>query len=409
MGLEAAILGNRLVKSLARKLARRTAGPGPFPSEIEVPATPDEWAVIVKLGRILGVAGYQKGKKAVFALPKERRDPADWAELRGVFATDSTSGEEDVAETFRRARHVAPADAVEALKDDEMVVRFVRHGGDEVREFLRMAEWATSRLVSDAPDAPTTLSQVGADILGDSKALRAGARREVFRRVLAAVSGAEPDDVERDVFARFGIEENPFTSFVTVFAPFSFTLADGGEFDHPARLFRAGLAVQLPRQTVLRMRAVRLLDGCSHLVTSENAAPFERMVRAGVPCLYTEGYPNAAVIRLLELFARRGATADHDGDGDLDGFLIADRVAKVIPVVRVVADDVSESADVPRRSVSPRARIRWSAYLASHPGFPHSRPLRFALDHGWLEQETHEIAAHSHPLRSGGGVGVEGG
>ena len=33
--------------------------------------------------------------------------------------------------------------------------------------------------------------------------------------------------------------------------------------------------------------------------TSENTAPFARYVAAGRPALYTEGYPNYAVQRLL--------------------------------------------------------------------------------------------------------------
>lgn len=385
MGLETQLFADRRVKSLARKLARRTAGPDPLPPEIAVPATPGEWSAIAELGRILGVAGFQKGGKAVFAIPSGRRDSADWAELRAAFAQAAPGGGDAAGEMFRRARHFASAEVAEALRADDTVVRFVQRGAGEAREFLRLLEWTAKRTEDDAP---TTLSQAGADILGDSKALRAGTRREVFRRVLSAVAGADDEDGGRDAFARFGIEENPFTSSVTVFAPFLFTLENGEEFDHPARLFRDGLATQLPRQTVLRVCGVRFPNNYPHIVTSENAAPFERMVRAGVPCLYTEGYPNAAVVCLLEQFARAGATADHDGDGDLDGFLIADRVAKAIPVVRVLADESADSNTVFRRPVSSRARARWEAYLAAHPDFSHGRALRLALARGWIEQES---------------------
>lgn len=390
MGIETQLFADRRVKSLARKLARRTMGPDPLPPEIAVPATPGEWSAIAELGRILGVAGFQKGGKAVFAIPTARRDPADWAELRTVFAKDVPGGGDGVGETFRRARHFASAEVVEALKTDAAVARFVRRGAEEAREFLRLLEWAARRAEDDAP---TTLSQAGADILGDSKALRTGILREVFLRVLSAVAGADDEEGVRDVFPRFGIEENPFTSSVTVFAPFSFTLESGEEFDHPVRLFHAGLAVQLPRQTVLRMHEVRLEDGFRRLVTSENAAPFERMVRAGVPCLYTEGYPNAAVVHLLKQFAQAGAAVDHDGDGDLDGFLIADRVSNAIPVVRVLADDVADADGIPRRSVSGRVRQRWEAYLATHGDFAHARAIRLALERGWVEQESHGIAS----------------
>ena len=389
MSLEADLFADRRVKSLARKLARRTAGPNPLPAEITVPATSDEWRLIAELGRILGLAGYQKGGKAVFAIPPGRRDPAAWADLRCVFERTAAVADES-GEVFRRARLLASEEVVQELKSDEAVIRFVRRGEGEVREFLRMLEWAVER-AGKMVDAPTTLSQTGSDILGDSKALRAGSRRMVFERVLSAVAGMDMEDGERDALARFGIEENPFTSYVTVFSPFSFTLETGEESDYPERMFHAGLAVQLPRQAVLRIREVRLSTVGRHIVTSENAAPFERMVRAGMPCLYTEGYPNEAVTRLLRLFAVQGGVVDHAGDGDLDGFLITDRISSAIPVRRVIADDMADSDTVSRRPVSQRTRNRWEAYLAAHGDFVHARALRLSIERGWPEQESYGI------------------
>ena len=78
MSLDAELCGDKRIKGLARKLVRRIDGEGPLPSEIEVPATPEEWEVIAEVGRILGVAAYQKGRKAMFRIPPERRDPAGW-------------------------------------------------------------------------------------------------------------------------------------------------------------------------------------------------------------------------------------------------------------------------------------------------------------------------------------------
>ena len=388
MSLDAELCGDRRIKGLARKLVRRIAGEGPLPSEIEGPATPEEWEAVAEVGRILGVAAYQKGRKAVFRIPSERRDPAGWEKVCAVFAKKevaSDSGEE----AFRRARLVADADVVETVKSDATVVRFLRRGKGAVHDFVRMLEWAARRISNDANMPLVTLSQLGADILGDSKSLRTGTRRMVFERVLCAVAGIDADECGREVSARFGIEENPFTSFATVFAPLSFTLDTGESFAHPAEMFRLGLAVQLPRQTVMRIRDVRL--DVRQIVTSENAAPFETLVRKKVPCLYTEGYPNSAVIRLLELFAEQGVTVDHAGDGDLDGFVIAERISKAITVRRVIAEELAADEALPRRPVSPHARGRWEAYLAAHPDFAHACALRFAMQHGWIEQEKMDI------------------
>ena len=380
-------LSDRCVRSLARKFARRTGGVESLPPEIDVPATPEEWDAISETGRILGLAAFQKGKKAVFRIPPERRDPSQWSDLRVLFAKKDP-GDDPSDEALRRARLISDDDVVAVLKDADAVVRFLRREDGASRDFIRMLEWAVKCFGNDAGASPTTLSQLGADILGDSKALRSGTRRIVFERVLCAVAGLDADESGREAFARFGIEENPFTSFVTVFAPFSFALESGKRFDYPAEMFRAGLAVQLPRQTVMRMCDVRLTDGCGHIVTSENAAPFEALVREGVPSLYTEGYPNAAVIRLLELFAARGATADHAGDGDLDGFLIAERISKAITVRRVIAAEVADDESMCRRPVSPQSRKRWEAFLATHGGFPYADAVRTAIEHGWIEQES---------------------
>ena len=388
MSLDEELCADRRIKGLARKLVRRIDGEGPLPPEIEVLATSEEWAVIPDVGRILGVAAYQKGRKAVFRIPFERRNPSEWGDIRAVFATKVT-GDDPIEETFRRVRLTAGADVVETLKADATVVRFLRRGKGAIRDFTRMLEWSVGRIAHDTKMSPVTLSQLGTDILGDSKSLRAGARRKVLERVLCAVVGMDTDESGREVSVRFGIEENPFTSFVTVFAPFSFTLDTGETFLYPGEMFRTGLAVQLPRQTVMRIRDVRFDVG--HIITSENAAPFKALVRDGVPCLYTEGYPNAAVIRLLELFAAQGMTVDHAGDGDLDGFLIADRISNAIRVQRVIADEVAADEILPRRPVSSQARRRWEAHLATHLDFAHASSLRIAIERGWIEQENMSI------------------
>ena len=90
MSLDEELCADRRIKGLARKLVRRINGEGPLPPEIEVLATSEEWAVIPDVGRILGVAAYQKGRKAVFRIPIERRNPSEWGDIRAVFATKVT-------------------------------------------------------------------------------------------------------------------------------------------------------------------------------------------------------------------------------------------------------------------------------------------------------------------------------
>ena len=386
MSLDEALRADRRIKGLVRKFVRRIGCEVQLPAEIVVPVTHEEWSVLADAGRILRVAVYQKGRKAVFSIPSERREPSAWDELRAAFAKKNEPGDDPSEGVFRRARLIANAEVVETLKADETIVRFLRRGEESARDFIHMLEWAVDRIANDATMSPVTLSQLGADIISDSKSLRAGTRRMVLERILCSVAAMEAAGHERDAYACFGIEENPFTSFVTVFAPFSYVLDTGEEFQYPKEMFRAGLAVQLPRQTVMKIRAVRL--EADSMITSENAAPFEALVRAGVPCLYTEGYPNTAVVRLLELFASAGATAVHAGDGDLDGFLIADRISSAIAVRRVIADEVASDETLPRKSIAPSSRRRWEAYIAAHSDFAYASSLRIAMERGWVEQES---------------------
>ena len=218
MSFDDLLRADRRIKALARKFARRTAGVESLPPEIDVPATPEEWDAISETGRILGLAAFQKGKKAVFRIPPERRDPSQWSDLRVLFAKKDP-GDDPSDEALRRARLISDDDVIAVLKDDDAVVRFLRREDGAPRDFIRMLEWAVKCFGNEGA-SPTTLSQLGADILGDSKALRSGTRRIVFERVLCAVAGLDTDESGREAFALFGIEENPFTSLSRSSLPF---------------------------------------------------------------------------------------------------------------------------------------------------------------------------------------------
>ena len=84
-------------------------------------------------------------------------------------------------------------------------------------------------------------------------------------------------------------------------------------------------------------------------------------------------------------------TVDHAGDGDLDGFIIAERISKAITVRRVIAEELAADEALPRRPVSPQTHSRWEAYLAAHPDFAHASALRIAMERGWIEQENMDM------------------
>jgi len=267
----------------------------------------------------------------------------------------------------------------------------------EVRHFLSKMQnrkpWLellrnVLQYVTEGVAEPTTLSQLGSNWLNDSKALRSGALRRQLYLMLAAHSGRLID--EREAFGTYGIFDNPYTSFVSVFAPFAFTTDDGRVFDFPHKLYKGGMATMLPSETVQRIRKVEWFGKTKALVTSENAAPFARYVAAGRPCLYTEGYPNFAVQHLLAHFAKAGVSAEHAGDADLDGLVIARMIARMLPVTRVRAVEIAENpGDVSGIPMTGEQVERLADYVARFPEMAHVPAMRKLLERGcWYEQEA---------------------
>jgi hypothetical protein len=119
-------------------------------------------------------------------------------------------------------------------------------------------------------------------------------------------------------------------------------------------------------------------------VTSENAAPFYRLAEQKTPSLYTEGYPNLAVKTLLRHFAAAGLTAQHWGDTDLDGYRIAEQIARCIAMTFYAAPP---HAPITPLSLDNQQRQRLTAFIARHPDFPYLQQLHHTLLNGWIEQE----------------------
>ena len=158
----------------------------------------------------------------------------------------------------------------------------------------------------------------------------------------------------------------------------------------PARLFEAGQATTLSGETVAHVRAVEWRGRDPFLVTSENAAPFARLVAAKRPALYTEGYPNGTVQRFLQAIGDAGVEAEHAGDADFDGFRIADMIGRRLPLRRVVAAEVVRNPrglDGIPLTAAQTARAR--RFLEKSPKMPYAEEIALLLARGcWYEQEA---------------------
>ena len=176
---------------------------------------------------------------------------------------------------------------------------------------------------------------------------------------------------------------------VTVFAPFTFTTVEGAYFDFPLRMFEAGLVCQFPAETAVAIDRIHWRGESKTIVTSENAAPLVAFAQDQVPVLYTEGYPNLAVLKVMTNLAEEGLVAEHWGDADLDGLKIAALVEGNMPGSRIVAREIL--ADPKRLKgipLTPSQAARIDRFLTLHPDFKYADSVRLIRERGcWYEQE----------------------
>lgn len=300
-----------------------------------------------------------------------------------------TESKEDV---FARLKLLEPElePYINALAMNDEVSRFVakpENRKDWMHLFLSFAH----RFEAQGRNQITTLSQLGSDWFDDSKKLRNGGLRRQLVVISATFCDLSPDD-ERVVLEDALIVDNPYTSCVTFSLPVSLIMEDGTIYDYPKIMFARGLAVQLPLESVQKIKSIELTEKISTIITSENAAPFAVMVKNGVACVYTSGYPCLAVKKFLSKLAVTGAQCIHEGDADLDGFRIANDIGGYIPLKRVVASDIIlRASENDGRDLTEAQKERSSAFLDAPQwkDFPYTEDVRKLLELGrWIEQES---------------------
>lgn len=373
-------------------LARKFVRAGTIPKSITLGADPEEPGVRRALEFIFGGSDRKDGKLLV-RLPEHLRTAEAMqalADRLGIVAEPDAGNDRAAALATAVLRqglnYPQYAEMLNGLRSTEELTRlFQKHADAEKR--LQGLLWAVAKL--EANRSAITLSQLGAEALNDSKALRSGAWLKLLVVMLAWLADDDVAPPER-VLARFGVVDNPYTTLALLYGPVAYEDASGRVWDWPAQLHAAGKALALTWAQVQGMQKLYPVSPVAGVITSENAAPFHHLVesRALSVCVYTEGYPNAAVMRVLELLAQAGLRARHWGDTDLDGLRIAGYVARVIPVELHISlqgmDKTFRDRLIPLTDVQ---RRRANAYLAAHPEFRFRDALVDTLRHGWLEQE----------------------
>ena len=390
-----------VLKKLASKVARDVRLPETFS------AKGLDYDAQRELEHLLGTIGRRMADGSVhIKIPASLCDAEAWREAMAYFGLnrDAAADGDDV---FKRLKLLVPEaeEALDLLSRRDEVSRFVadsQNGKDWMRLFKYMLE---ERILRDDSSA-ITLSQLGSDCFNDSKKLRTGPLRRQLVHMLSIFADHDPND-ERAVFGHFGIIDDPYTTFVTAFIPIAFVTTESKHFEFPRRLFEEGLACQLPLETVGRIIGVGWDRSVPMTVTTcENAAPFARMVERRMPCIYTEGYPNWSVKRLLSGLSIAGVKCIHEGDADLDGFNIAHEVSMFIDVKRVVATDALEIArnvfPSPGIPLTDEQRSRAESFLVCNPHCAYADSIRLMLDWGrWIEQESFASIFAAKKERSG--------
>ena len=361
-----------------------------LPATLTLGPVPEDKAVRRALDEIFSGCREEKGrlKARLDGAMRERNRWLPLAEYLGLVSAAPEAAEPPdalFAQTLRRLKVLHPEDSVfiDTLRRSEQIKRFFKTCSTAADDWVSLFDAFVSLRTTPAG---ITLSELGAKCFNDSKALRGGARRQQLEHLLRLQAGG-PDDDSATLFNAYGIIENPYTTHVVVFAPFAYRTHEGEWLDWPHRLWLRGEAAILSWKTVRSLTAIRFEAPCHALVTSENAAPFHRLVEMRRAALYTEGYPNAAVKTLLRHFAQTRATCLHWGDTDLDGYRIAEQVARNIPT-RFYAPPAS--ADHLREHLLPLTADqchRMELFISTHADFPYLADLKQTQALGWLEQE----------------------
>ena len=379
------------VKPVLARLAKRAASGKVLPETFS--ASGLSYAAQRELEGTLGVVGKRTADGRVsFPLSDGLRDPPAWCEALEYFGIDLHEASiDDNEDVFERLKLLVPDSDwyVDRIASSEEVRRFVSRLENR-HDWLILAKGVLERLLGGRFPI-TTLSQLGSDWFGDSKKIRSGTLRRQLVAIYGAILNMSPDD-ESTLLGGLGIAANPYTSCVTFCAPLTFKI-DDETFDFPLKLYEKRMACQLPLETVLKFTEASWYGSTREITTCENASPFLDLVKGGVPCVYTEGYPNMAVKCLLRHLAAFKLKCTHDGDADLDGFRIAKEVSDCI---HVAYSRPVKALYWAQRSKTPigipltaEQRKRAEAFLAKDPGGHIATSVSEMLAWGrWIEQES---------------------
>ena len=386
----AAIARAPAIKPVLVRLAKRVAAGKKLPETFS--ATGLDYAAQRELESLFGTVGRRMADGRVYiSVMPPLREPGEWRDLLDALGVTEKKSCDD-EDVFARLKLLEPGfeQVLENLAENGEVRRFVSKPANR-KPWMALFRGAVGIARGNTGRFLNTLSQLGSDWLGDSKALRSGSLRRQLVLIVSAFGGEAQEFDERLTLEHFMIIDNPYTSNVTVFAPIVLILDGDIRLDYPYKLFENGLAATIPLESVTRIKSIEWKGQLCDLVTCENAAPFTDVVVNGQPAVYTAGYPSLAVKMLLYILSSDlGLGCVHLGDADLDGFRIAEELSNYIKVRTVAASEVLRCAkgDDGIALTDDQSKRAWT-YLAKHQGFRYVDDVKRMLSRGrWIEQES---------------------
>jgi hypothetical protein len=238
-------------------------------------------------------------------------------------------------------------------------------------------------------------SKLGAAVLGNSKIIRKNEPlyRLVFRLLLSEVdSFAQRQYIENPniLYERYNIISNPTAIKVTLFAPLVY-YKNGIQYDFVKKLWEVGESATLSLDNLNGIEELQL-EGDLKIVTCENESPFNSMIRnkKDYSVIFTSGYPNSAVKKVLILLKDKCEYIHHWGDSDLDGLYIASIIDKIIPVKLWRCDlaALKSHRKKLRKIDDQHILYKMEKFLIKNQSFPFKNELLFTMKNGWLEQES---------------------
>ncbi len=379
------------LEPIAKKWAKGVA----LPKRMTLGSEPRDPDLRIALSRLFGEIDYRKGK-IIAAIPKPLRDNLTLealAEQLGIRIIPKNNSKPEVSAILQRLRLTHPQlkPVHQWMAHSPEIDRLLSNNPRYAVTLLGLLKAATYLFDNSTP---VTLSKLGSVFLNDSKILRnkKALPYSLLGGMMLQFLELEDYPENRSVALRqFGVISNPATTNAALYGPLAL-IRNGRPDPWIANRHQRREIVILNSTNLENVEAVQLPDGIGTVITTENAAPFHELTLENHQALvlYTGGYPNAIICRLLDLLHEAGVSCKHWGDSDPNGLLIASLIDRRIKTTlfRCGIEEVLRHANdlIPLKGAPRQLGL---SLLKNHPDFKFREELELTLrtDH-WLEQES---------------------